>query len=90
MFQARNFYRQKIFSRTKKHLQLAVIKFENKATRHLLYGRFNYRRLAYSHLFGATSFSIMTLSIKSLFVTVSVNDSQHNNTDNMLIFCVEL
>jgi hypothetical protein len=31
--------------------------------------------------------SIMTLSIKGLFVTLRINDTQHNNTDVMLMLC---
>ncbi len=31
-----------------------------------------------------TTFSIMTLSIKGLFITININNNQHNNTSIML------
>jgi uncharacterized membrane protein YjgN (DUF898 family) len=42
----------------------------------------NFEEFKYSH--GATTLAITTLSIMGLFATLSLNDTQHNNTAIML------
>ncbi len=38
--------------------------------------------------FSKTSFSITTLGTNGLFVTLSINDTQHNNTEYCILFIV--
>jgi hypothetical protein len=39
---------------------------------------------------GATTPSIMTLSVKDLYGTVSLNDAQHNRTLSITMLCIML